>query len=260
MAVATYDDLIARIGNDYVAEWPLYGEVAATTGAFGGNVFALQRNGVGQTMPSLPTGVTGYIASCVQAVAGGSTTTRVLFVSEVINLGTLDIAGPTFTDGSAMPTVTELGASNATYGPVWVEVTTALNATPGSITVTYVDQSGNAAETTAAQLLPTSNNGVGCCGWVALNSGDVGVRDITTATRTGGTTPTGVLKFWGVRPIASLITPGTGGAYYPNPMLTSSFNWARLDASSQIRCFSFTGGTTIAGCALSGSITFIGDS
>lgn len=259
MAVASYNDLIARVGNNYVANWPFYGETAATTGIFGGCNMALQRIGHGRTLPSLPSGVTGYIATAAQGLILTSSSLRTVFVCECINLGTLDISTPTFTDGSAMPTQTVLGSSINTYSSVLVEVTTALNATPGSFTVTYVDQSGNAAETTTAQTLPTTNNGIGCAGWVNLNTGDVGVRDITTATRTGGTTPTGVIKFWGILPICQLCTAG-GGTIYVEPMLTQDFMWAKLSAASDIRLFSFSGGSSIVGTAITGSISIVGDS
>lgn len=179
-------------------------------------------------------------------------------INKMVDLGSLNIATPTFTDGNQMPTITEMGVSRQTSGAVYCEVTTALNATPGSITVTYVDQDGNSAETTSAQSLPTSNNGIKAGGFIFLNSTDTGVRDITTATRTGGTTPTGIVKFWGLIPIALMIGTANGSQNIMENLLTSGFNPVRLGAGDVVKVL-VTAGSTTAAAALSGNIFIVGD-
>jgi hypothetical protein len=259
MAVASYDDLISRVGSNYAATWPFYGELQSTTGLLGGNNQALQRLGYARTLPSYPSGVTGYIVTAVQGAISLSSVTRTILVCQCVNLGSLDISTNTFTDGSSMPTITELGSSVTSWGPVFVEYITALGGTPGSLTITYVDQDGNSAETSAAQAMSATNPNPGTVGWIVLNSGDVGVRDITTAARSGGTTPTGTVKFWGVLPICQISTTGLG-AFYIEPMLTQDFMWANLPEGSDIRLFNYSGGTSIAATAMSGILNIIGDS
>jgi hypothetical protein len=258
MAVSSYNDIIARIGSGYAAKWPFYGEAQVTVGLVGAGNTSIQKIAYARTMPSLPTGVSQYLLTAVQGHHGVGVV-RTTMVCEVIDLGSLNIAGPTFTDGTTFPTRTELGSSRQTYGPIFAEVTTALNATPGSIAVTYVDQDGNTAETTSSTALPTSNNGIGTTGFILLNSGDIGAQDITTATRTGGTTPTGVIQFWGILPLCYAATSSTG-AIFIQPMLTNGFMWARFGADAKIRIFETTGGTTTAASSLAGVLDIVGDS
>ena len=259
MAVTTYDGLIARVGANYSATWPFYGELQSTTGLLGGNNQALQRLGYARDLTSYPTGVTGYIATAIQGAISISSTVRTLFVCQCINLGSLDTSSNVFTDGSAMPTITELGSSVSSYGPVFVEYMNTLGGTPGSITITYVDQDGNAAETSAAQTMSATNPNPGTTGWIVLNGTDWGVRDITTAARSGGTSPTGTVQFWGILPIAQISVGGTGSSYI-EPMITQDFMWSDLPQNSVIRVFNYSGGTSVAGTAMTGIINFIGDS
>ena len=171
-------------------------------------------------------------------------------------MGNLDIAGPTFTAGSDMPTVTTLGQSRPLASALMIEVTTVLNATPGSYTVTYVDQDGNGAETTASVAL-TASAPVRTVGYAALNSTDWGVRSITTATRTGGTTPTGVITFYGIIPIAMYsVSPSTIGVCNSDNIMTSGVNVPRLAAGDVIGAFAFN---NAAVKSLVGSLTIIGD-
>ena len=258
MAIATYDDIVSRTFSNWHANWLYYGEVVATTAAFGGNSFALVAIGDVKALPSLPSGVSAYIPTCFQGAIGTVTTPRTMLLCEVFDLGSLNIAGPTFTDGGTFPTRTELGSSRDTFGPVFVEITTGLNSNPGNYTITYVDQDGNSAETTTSQALPVSG-AARSVGFVPLNTGDVGVKDITAANRTGGTSPTGVLKFWGVIPVAYCAN-GQGGTIFTYPFHTQTFNWVKLDAGAQLRCFAFGGVTTHGPHTIAGCIDIVGDS
>lgn len=258
-AVATYDELVARALAGYHANWPIYGETTATAGIIGGN-YSIVGLGSVKTLPALPSGVSGYIPTCLQSAVGLVSVPRIMMYCEVINLGSLDISGPTFTDGDAFPTRMVLGTSRQLSGPVFCEIeNAALAAAPGSMTITYVDQDGNAAETTASLALPTTNANPQTVGPIPLNTGDVGVRDITAATRTGGTTPTGTLRFWGIIPIAYAASGG-GGCQFIYPMHTQAFNWSKLYGGSKLRVFTFGAATSHTAHGMFGCIDIVGDS
>lgn len=209
-SLRSVNDYVARIGNGYFTEAHFSVEVDAATSStvHSGQLFPIQKTPLVYKAPSLPSGVTGYRITNTSIHSSSQTT---FMLARLFDMGSLDISTPSFTDGSAFPTVTEGNASNATYGICLMEVTTALSGTPGSFTVTYVDQDGNSSETTASTAFAASS-AARTCAWVPLNAGDVGVRDITSATRTGGTTPTGVIKFWGVEPL-SMFAVVTAGQY-----------------------------------------------
>lgn len=254
MALTTYNQFIARIAAGYGGVELFDGEVpvSTTTTLISGYTGGQNPSGM-RTLPTLPTGVTAYIPT---AVSLSATTITGYLVAKAIDLGSIDISGAsgTFTDGSAMPTMTELGTSRTTCSGVIAEVTTQLGTVPGSLTITYVDQDGNAAETTAAKSL-TASALVGSCGYMFLNTGDTGVRDITDATRSGGTTPTGVIKFWGVVPIAFISTGSIDLAEKLN-LITQFFNPIRLGAGDVIRVFA---PITAAPKRVWGKIDFVGE-
>lgn len=256
-AVTTFDGLLARISSEFDETFYLYQETIAarlrTTTATGDAHVA--RAAYCKTVPTMPAGVSSYIP--VEAHIGAQTGGAVsVLIAELINLGSLDISGAsgTFTDGSAMPTRTELGTSTVMAGAVIAEVTTILNATPGTYTITYVDQDGNGAETTAAAT-PTASATVGSAGFVRLNTTDWGVRDITAAARAAGTTPTGVIQFWGVIPIS--MTAVVASTPVVDDLIGSGMI-RRLPASAKIGAFALT--TSNNACALLGAIRMVGDS
>lgn len=254
MPLTTYNQFIERISNGYYLQQPLWSEQQTILVVSGSNLLTMQRLGRSKALPDpLPTGVTKYIITRVSVVS--SIVAPSFLCGQLINLGSLDISTPTFTDGVAMPTQTELGNSNATYSPVLLEVTTALNATPGNMTVTYVDQNGNSAETTASFALGASAP-ITSGGWVHLNTGDVGVQDITTATRTAGTTPTGVVQFWGILPLCLMLaSPATTTSLQEN-LLTGAFNPLRFGVGVDIGGF-IIGNS--AAKAMFGELFIVGD-
>ncbi len=158
---------------------------------------------------TLETGVTAYIPTEIFAHTstnqGGG-----IIVGELINFGSLNISTNTFTDGSAMPTRTIFNTSTAMCSPIFMEVEVALNATPGTLVVTYVDQNGNTAEASTSHTL-TASAIPGSTSTVVLNTTDWGARDVTNAVRSAGTTPTGTIRFWGIVPIA-IVPEGNGTA------------------------------------------------
>ena len=256
MPLKSYDEFIKRISDGYWMQQPIWGEIATTTtGTFlANNQFSIQKIGFTKNLPTLPSGVTNYI--CTRMFIACSVFDVGFLFAKIIDFGNLNIAGPTFTNGVAMPTVTELGASNQIASAVLVEVTTALNATPGSLQITYVDQDGNTAEANTAQAM-TASSVKNSVGWAILNGTDWGVRDITGATRTGGTSPTGVVQFWGLIPLAFMGTGQTSAGITPvENLLTSGFNPVRLGGGDVLAGFC-TSSTSVRG--LFGSLYFVGD-
>ena len=249
MALTTFNDLIARKAAGY--------EKNITIGNGNGNTrtspvnvsqnLNFTRNIYTEAIPgSLESGVTAYIP-----VELTTNTQAVMIIGELTNLGSLDISGAsgTFTDGSVMPTRTTPFGSRQVPGMLLMEVTTALSATPGAITVTYKDQDNNTAETSVSMNL-ISNASVGGCtavGVPTLNGSDWGVVDVTAASRTSGTTPTGVIKFWGFTPITTLQPASTGLGTVED--LISSYKLTRLSAGTILGGFTHnsTGTATIIG-------------
>lgn len=235
--VATYDDLIARVAASYRDNHYINGNTPATTAtALTGQLLALQRTGRAQSTPgSLPSGVTSYLPTIVEFVS--STAALAFLVARVVQLGSIDISTNTFTDGSSMGTRTVGNATYNLWSPVFMEVTTTLNATPGSIAITYVDQDGNSAEANTAVAM-TASAVAKTIGIMTLNGTDIGVRDITAATRTLGTSPTGVVRFLGIDPIALMPGNPTAGSVAIEDMLTQDFSWCTFGVDSEFAVIS----------------------
>lgn len=254
----TYEGLMARYAAGYGRVQPIYGEqVAATTSATLGTVTQInwQRAGITRAMPSsLPSGVSGFIPTKV--TFSSSPNLLGVWLVKLIDLGSLNISTNVFTDGNSMPTVTEMNTSRVQSGAVIMEVTTALNATPGSITITYTDQDGNSGQTSTSQALGASAV-VGSIGNLQLASGDYAIRDISSAARTGGTTPTGVVKFWGIVPITMAYSVAVGNGETVD-LLTTSFAPQLLGTNDQM--YVLVGTTTAANDVTQGIIHLVGDS
>jgi hypothetical protein len=250
-AISTHNELLSRITNGYEATEPIHGNFPVVranpvTGLAGHRAFYTP-----SVPSSLASGVTAHIPTQVH---GGSSLLGVFIgYCEMINLGSIDLSTNTFTAGSTMGTTTFGGQTVSRSGVLWLEVTTALNATPGTLTVTYVDQSGNAAEAAAGAAL-TASTAVGSGGFLRINGTDGAVREVTTAAQSGGTSPTGVIKFWGLIPISSGVSNGGHGGF-----VLDAFNKRplyRLPASA------VTGGITIGSTAaggVEGSVRLVGD-
>lgn len=259
MAITSIDDNIARAGGSYIRTDPFWIDYTTTTSTvIAGSTSIAGILGMLRPMPgSLPTGITKFIPNSA-SVAVGLGSGQGTIIGKLVRLGQLDISGPTFTadatTSGAMPTITELNVSRQIHSALFIRVKTALNATPGSITVTYVDQDGNASETTSAAAL-TASCAVGSTALVTLNTGDTGVRSISTATRTGGTTPTGVVEFYGFIPWK--ILPGIGNMINTESTYSPGFANISLSAGESLGIIAFGLPTARTFC---GYITYIGDS
>lgn len=255
--VQSYDDIIARLSADFGLSESFCTNHATFVDS-GNIVQRWGRQAYIKALPgSLPTGVTAFVPTAITLSNSNSSSGNVL-AAKLINLGSLDISGAsgTFTDGSNMGTATELNTSgNNLYSGVIMEVTTALNSVPGSFTITYTDQDGHGTETNPTTALGASAP-IGSGSILQLNSGDFGVRDITAAARTGGTTPTGVIKFWGIIPICFMtLSSSTIGPTKEN-LLTASFNFVKLGAGDVIGLF----GNLTSANSIIGKIDYFGDS
>lgn len=112
------------------------------------------------------------------------------------------------------------------------EVTTALSATAHNITVTYVDQNGNAAEAAAAYAAPVSAVAgraplVAGTWFVPLNAGDTGPLRLTNIAQSTITSVTGVSNFWIGHPIAMMPFPVANVPFVLDG-INSAFNLQRI--------------------------------
>lgn len=176
---------------------------------------------------SFPSGVTGWIPTFHTSFAGNTNSSGTLLVAG-INLGTANFGAASFTDGVAYPTRTELGvASVPTFGPIVGEVTTALNGGAGSATITYTDQAGNTGNTVGMDV-PGSASKDSMFLQFSYASGDYGVRDITNVTYSGQSSPAGVVKLWGIIPLAFVFSGTNEGQQGCADLLGSEFNFISL--------------------------------
>lgn len=255
-ALTTPEQVLARACGSTPYEWrePFYGYAAAArTSLFSGAGAAqlIQRAAYLPNLPgSLETGVTAYIP--VKFECFSSTGSPVLF-AELVNFGSLNLATNTFTNNDAMPTRTVLGSSKQMLSPILVEVEVALNATPGSVQLTYVDQDGNTGQLTTSHAMGASSV-VGSCAIAVLAAGDTAVADVTAAVQSGGTSPTGTLRFWGVMPLT--LSQSAPSTYALNTNLLAEGQCDRLAASAKVGVFHI--GSVTAGATI-GAVHYVGD-
>lgn len=252
------DDFIARIMNGYDCYEPFYGDqqTAFTSTLLTGQNTIVGTVGTTRTFPSLPTGVTGYIVMSTNALSSNGS--GPLILGKAINLGSIDISGAsgTFSAGSSMPTVTEGNNSNQTYSSVMAEVTTAISSNAGTLTITYKANDGTTGNTTTAQTI-TNSAVAHTCGTITLNTGHWGVSQITASARAAGSSPTGVIKFWGVLPICMVHQGYSASIPAFRNLISSTINPMRLGAADVVKIFSL-GATGVRG--LEGGMNIVGDS
>lgn len=152
------------------------------SGSLGLYVASMWRNYLLYTVPaSYRFELIAYSSSC--ANTGGSSR-----INKVITLGDYNIGTNTFTDGSAY-TLPEFCSG------IDAEVTTILSATPVTLTITYVNQSGVGGR--SGTIGPISASSVVGTRWpMTLQAGDYGITDITAVARSAA--PTGVVRLYGL--------------------------------------------------------------
>ncbi len=231
MALKSLNEIIARVsagyGRNFSASAFQYPATSGTgqQGIGKGVRFALPKS-------PLPSGVTGWIPTAFSNFGSNTNASTVTLVAG-INLGTVNYGGSSFTDGSAYPTRTELGlASNPTFGPIVGEVTTALNAGAGTATITYTDQDGNTGATTNLEI-PGSGIKNSCFYQYAYATGDYGVRDITGCSYSGQSSPAGVVKLWGIIPLATIHSGPNEGQQGCVDLMGSDFAFMRFPVDTE---------------------------
>jgi hypothetical protein len=255
--LATIDDYINRASNGYITHrhYSVQIDAATSTSISAGQLMSMQLLPVVQTIESMPSGVTGY--RLVNATLVSSLATGIYSLVKLINLGSVtDLSSFSFTDGSAMPSITEGNNSNASYSPILMQITGTLNSAPGTFTITYVDQDGNTAEA-APGFAPSLSCLVGTTGPVPLNTGDIGARDVTNITRSGGSAHSGSIRLWGAINLGMFgNSNGNINQTYQLNFLTGTPSAPLLSAGDQLGILALG---TVTAKAVKGSFTFIGE-
>lgn len=260
MAIQSVNNNVTNSGLMYTRTDPFYADysTAGATSLIAPGLMTMTKVGTFRAMPgTLPGSLTAiipqYISYCTNSVGG-------VLIGKMVRFGSIDISGASGTwtaDGTTsanMPTVTELGVSRQQHSAIFLEVTTVLNATPGSLAITYVDQDGNTSESTTAAAL-TASAAVGTAGFLPLNAGDVGVRSISAVTRSAGTTPTGVITVWGMIPLC-MLEGMAQSVYYHQNFVGSFFNPIRMLGGEVLGMF-VTGSAVVRG--VSGYVVYVGE-
>jgi len=253
MPLTSYDAIIARIAAGFASREQIDGDTPVAPVNLIGVVGPMHRAASIKSMPTpLPTGVTGYIPTRLHLF--GSQNSDTYLFCKTASLGTLDIAGPTFTleNGGIPPQVTELGVTRTLPTALMIEAITNVTGTPGNLTVTYVDQDGNAQETSPSNVLGAGQ--AGTAGFVQLNAPDYGITQLVTATRTAGTTPAGTLRFHAVIPLCLLFYSTT--AAVTKNFFGRDFNPVVLGAGDTLQCFNLLNAVALRAM---GTITLVGD-
>ena len=194
VALSSYNDYLARATNGYEVQRHFGAEISTAATALTGNSLIMAKSPPIYTVETMPSGVTGFRLTNVSLYQ--SIQTGFVILAKLVDFGTF-VAGTGFTDGSAMPSVTEGNTSRTIHSALLLEVTTA-GAGSLTLTIDYTDQDGNASTAPARAL--TGGATAYSCGFIPLATGNYGVRDVTGITRSAGT-GTGTFKVWGVIPI-----------------------------------------------------------
>lgn len=255
MPVLTAEGLAAQVHADRYATRLVDNHIRSTRSnpLSGAGAAVLTSNGPTiRAVPNpLPSGAAAYIPEAIEIMSSNAGGPYLLY--EAFLLGTIDTSGSgTFTDGTTFPVRKALGANRQLSGPVLLECATDM-VSQRTITLTYVNQDGTSGRTSAGHAV-TVNALKNSTGIVVLQAGDVGVQDVTAVAISGGTSPTGTIRLWGILPIA--LVPGAFGL----PMLTKNLIAEgvvrRLGAGSELRILRF--GTQSAERAI-GQLRFIHD-
>lgn len=229
--VTTYDGIINRISAGYGAgPYYTYSNVPANlTQAWPTTTVQVRTLNSFITLPSLPSGVSKYRPTFLTSVGNGTISN---IFGKIIELGNLNISTNTYTTTATMPTRRELGTNAVQmWSPLLCVVTTVLNALPGTLNINYTDQGGSAGTTSIAL---TASGSVGTACFANLATGDIGVQAVTNTTnRSGGTTPTGVITFYGILPldvgVTNIASTGVG-----RNLITTNFAMLELGAGDKI--------------------------
>ena len=252
---STYLNQNAQYGSmpyEFYAPNTAVATTAATTTC--GSV-TMQRISTTFPMPSsFGAGVTGAIMTQCQMMT--NLINCVVFACLEYNLGSINLATGTFTDGVAMPTKLVAGSNiqTASFMPVMV-VNTTLTATTPVITATYKNEGGTGGRS-AALTLPT-NAAVNSAFFMTphLQTGDFAIQDVTNITKSAGTV--GIINVYGLLPLAFTPFGNTQSVNTGFDPATLPLYPYRCEANENIALY--TMGATSASAAVSASFNFIAD-
>lgn len=247
--LASFNDYLNRANSGYEVQRHWGAEIATAGAVVIGNTLVFMKTPPIYTVETMPSGVTGF--RLTNATLYNSIQTAGSLLVKLIDMGTM-VVGTSFTDGAAMPTVTEGGTSRQIHGPLLCEMTTTGSGS-ATINVTYTNQDGT-SQTTPNQTLTTTVAAYSA-GFMQLAGNDYGVKDITAATRASGT-GTCTLKFWGVIPLGMFnCSHQTVGTVYNINFLTEYPTPPLLNAGDNL--YILSSAATVRG--LKGTLSFVGE-
>lgn len=242
--ITTYDGFIARklAGYDwkFAAARATQATGTAPLVASSGDSVSMIRMGTFEAFPgSFETGVTGYVPTTLYSYPSNAIA---LLIGEQFLLGSIDISGTTGANYAAMPTRTEGNNSHVIPGLCVVECTTGLNSNAGSLVIQYKDQANNAAENSRTITLGNSAT-AGMASSMPFNTGDMMITEVTALTRSGGSSNSGVIKVYGVIPLA-VVQPPVGQTSAVIYDLLGAQKYRKYGTSAQLGVWAFnTAGT-----------------
>lgn len=163
-------------------------------------------------VPALGAGIEGAVISNYGGHA--TPTTEQVLVWKTV-MGTLTVAGNSFSAGSAMPSRKHLGRTAAEQTvaklPVLYVKTSLSGGTFATVTITYTNQDGVSGRTATVGALPTANPPAGSGYFVAphLQAGDTGMLSVQGMSVSGVTG--GVFELWGCVDLAHEVLFTTAG-------------------------------------------------
>lgn len=198
----------------------------------------VQRLNISPQIPSLGSGVQGFIASNISMYNDDAFTGMIVGIEYL--LGSLNVGTGVFTDGVTMPTKTVRGAAIQTAaGLAFATIRTTLNAATPTLTVTFTDETGTTGQTCQVGLPTNSLANSGFFLQPTFTTGSIGIRDVTGMTISAGSA--GVIDIYGVLPLYM----GFTNTSLHSTNLLSNFNVPYLiEASEQIGFYRLFNQTT----------------
>lgn len=187
---------------------------------------------------SFGTGVTGAIPTQIQLYQGGSTSGGTMVAGLEVNLGSINLATGTFTDGSAMPSRSIVGANNSIQTAammVMAVIRTGVTGIP-TLSITYTNQAGTGSRT-ASMTLPTTTVVLSAFLMMPHFQGtDTAMQDITNVTKSAGTA--GIIDFYGVIPMS--VQAGAGVQVSNIDILSTPLPLISLQPSDTVSMYIFS--------------------
>lgn len=232
MPLLSIEDFISRVETGYgqIRQGSFYWPASTVSGG----QRPINQSSYFAPIASLPSGVTAFIPTCLHHFNRNGNSISTIFGVEIL-LGSINLATNTFTDGAAMPTVTELGvASQVTASSVMVRVKNTTNSSPGTVTMTYTNQDGTTSRSVALDALSSAPVG-SMIFQSSMQSTDWGVRDVTNLVQSGGSSPSGEIEVIGLIPLGTLFSGINDVTMGFLDFLCQDFNLIKMDATSKTK-------------------------